>query len=80
MGFDNGTTRKHVAFLFLFSILVYFVGNGSLTITDPVESNYTETAKEMLAPGGQAMPQALLDKHVRRKHGPHAYYGQKKKS
>ncbi|MDY2685078.1 MAG: class II aldolase/adducin family protein, partial [Selenomonadaceae bacterium] len=35
---------------------------------------------EMLVPGVQAMPQALLDKHFLRKHGPHAYYGQKKKS
>ena len=30
-------------------------------------------------PGVQAMPQALLDKHFLRKHGPNAYYGQAKK-
>ena len=34
---------------------------------------------ELLAPGVQAMPQVLLDKHFLRKHGPNAYYGQKKK-
>ena len=34
---------------------------------------------EMLVPGVQAMPQVLLDKHFLRKHGPNAYYGQKKK-
>lgn len=34
---------------------------------------------EMLVPGVQAMPQVLLDKHFLRKHGPGAYYGQKKK-
>ena len=26
----------------------------------------------------QAIPQVLLDKHFQRKHGPGAYYGQKK--
>ena len=30
-----------------------------------------------LAPGIGSMPQELLDKHFLRKHGPHAYYGQK---
>ncbi len=34
---------------------------------------------ELLVPGVQAMPQVLLDKHFLRKHGPGAYYGQKKK-
>ena len=34
---------------------------------------------ELLMPGVQAMPQALLDKHFLRKHGPNAYYGQAKK-
>lgn len=61
MGFDNGTTRKHVAFLFLFAILVYFVGSSGLAITDPVESNYTETAKEMLASGDWISPRIYGD-------------------
>jgi L-ribulose-5-phosphate 4-epimerase len=29
-----------------------------------------------LDPSAQAIPQELLDKHFRRKHGPGAYYGQ----
>ena len=53
---DRETTRKHVAFLLLFAILIYFVGNSNLAITDPVESNYMETAKEMLASGDFVSP------------------------
>jgi len=34
----------------------------------------------MLEPDLQSMQQDLLDKHYLRKHGVHAYYGQKKKS
>ena len=46
MGFDVGrtgddgrTARHHIIFLLLLGILLYFVGNSSLCITDPVESN-----------------------------------------
>jgi L-ribulose-5-phosphate 4-epimerase len=34
---------------------------------------------QMLTSDRDPMPQALLDKHFLRKHGPNAYYGQKKK-
>lgn len=34
---------------------------------------------QMLTGDRDPMPQALLDKHFLRKHGPNAYYGQKKK-
>ena len=34
-------------------------------------------AAELINPGIQPVPQALLDKHFLRKHGPNAYYGQK---
>ncbi|MBQ1614818.1 MAG: class II aldolase/adducin family protein, partial [Selenomonas sp.] len=34
---------------------------------------------QMLTQDRDAMPQVLLDKHFLRKHGPNAYYGQKKK-
>ena len=34
---------------------------------------------QMLTGDRDAMPQVLLDKHFMRKHGPNAYYGQKKK-
>lgn len=43
--------RKHVLWIFLFSVVFYIVGNWGLTITDPVESNYCEATKEMLAAG-----------------------------
>ena len=33
---------------------------------------------QMLTGDRDSMPQVLLDKHFLRKHGPHAYYGQKK--
>ena len=63
MGFDVGrtgddgrTARHHIIFLLLLGILLYFVGNSSLCITDPVESNYTLTAKEMIAVGDLVSP------------------------
>jgi L-ribulose-5-phosphate 4-epimerase len=34
---------------------------------------------QMLTQDRDPMPQVLLDKHFLRKHGPNAYYGQKKK-
>lgn len=43
--------RKHVLWIFLFSVVFYILGNWGLTITDPVESNYCEATKEMLAAG-----------------------------
>ena len=42
--------RKHIILLLCLGLL-YFLGNASIAVTDPVESNYTETAAEMLASG-----------------------------
>ncbi|WP_072003446.1 ArnT family glycosyltransferase [Selenomonas bovis] len=56
MAAGEGGARRHLALLLLFALLVYFVGNGALTITDPVESNYVETAKEMMASGDLFSP------------------------
>lgn len=35
---------------------MFFLGNGALSITDQVESNYVLTAKEMLASGDYFSP------------------------
>ena len=59
MGFGIGQAdegRRHIVFLLLWGILLYFVGNGGLAITDPVESNYTLTAKEMIGAGDYISP------------------------
>ena len=53
---EQKVARRHMALLFLFAVLVYFVGNASMVITDPVESNYVETAKEMMASGDLFSP------------------------
>ena len=55
-GDDGRKARHHIIFLLLLGILLYFVGNSSLCITDPVESNYTLTAKEMIAAGDFVSP------------------------
>lgn len=49
--------RKVIAGLTLVWLLLYIVGNNILVITDPVESNYAETAREMLAAGDYFSPQ-----------------------
>ena len=38
-------------------VLLYFWGNGTLSVTAPVEVNYAQTAKEMLAAGDWLSPQ-----------------------
>jgi len=38
-------------------VMLYFWGNGSLPVTAPVEVNYAQTAKEMLAAGDWLSPQ-----------------------
>ena len=38
-------------------VLLYFWGNGALPVTAPVEVNYAQTAKEMLAAGDWLSPQ-----------------------
>ena len=40
--------KKHLWILGGLWLLLYIVGNHLLTITDPVECNYAETAREML--------------------------------
>lgn len=42
---------------FILALAVFAVGNGSLPITDPVESNYALTAKEMVMSGNWLSPQ-----------------------
>lgn len=49
--------RHWPAFLLaLICIILFFAANDRLLITDPVESNYTETVKEMLAAGDWLSP------------------------
>ena len=38
-------------------VILYFWGNGSLSVTAPVEVNYAQTAKEMLSAGDWLSPQ-----------------------
>lgn len=42
---------------FLIALAMFAIGNGSLPITDPVESNYALTAKEMVMSGDWLSPQ-----------------------
>ncbi len=42
---------------FIGALLALVIGNGALPVTDPVESNYALTAKEMLAAGNWHSPQ-----------------------
>lgn len=48
--------RRDVFSLAVAGLLLYMLGNWALPITDPVESNYTETAKEMIAAGDYVSP------------------------
>ena len=43
--------------LVLLSVLLFFMGSNLLEFTDPVEGNYVQTAKEMLASGDCFSPQ-----------------------
>ncbi|MDO4178341.1 MAG: glycosyltransferase family 39 protein [Phascolarctobacterium sp.] len=49
--------KKYWLFLLIAAITLLFVGNGSLLITDNVESNYALTAKEMVLSGDWLSPQ-----------------------
>ena len=48
--------KRNLIFLALLGAALFFFANGSLAITDPVESNYTQTAKEMLLSGDWVSP------------------------
>ena len=48
--------RRNLIFLTLLGAVLFLMFNGSLAITDPVESNYTQTAKEMLLSGDWVSP------------------------
>lgn len=47
---------NRIFILILLAVLLFFVGNGSLEFTDPVEGNYAQTAKEMLNSGDYFSP------------------------
>ena len=49
--------HKVIVGLTLAWLLLYVLGNNFLVITDPVEGNYAETAREMLAAGDYFSPQ-----------------------
>lgn len=48
--------KRHLLLLAAFAVLIYFVGNGGLYITDPTESNYAQTAREMYEAGDYMSP------------------------
>ncbi len=48
--------RRDVFSLAVAGLLLYMLGNWALPITDPVESNYAETAKEMIAASDYVSP------------------------
>lgn len=49
-------TQKHLLILLVLGVVLFFSGNASIAITDPVESNYTLTSAEMLASGDYLSP------------------------
>ncbi len=48
--------KRNLVFLTLLGVALFLFANGHLAITDPVESNYTQTAKEMLLSGDYVSP------------------------
>ncbi len=54
----NGT---HIIVLFVVSLILFFLGNWMLPITDPTECCYTLTAKEMLSVGDWLSPRIYGD-------------------
>ena len=48
--------KRNLLFLTLLGAALFLLANGHLAITDPVESNYTQTAKEMLLSGDYISP------------------------
>ncbi|WP_298703097.1 glycosyltransferase family 39 protein [uncultured Veillonella sp.] len=55
--FQKYELQTHLVILTLVSICLFFLGNDALFITDPVESNYVLTAKEMVAAHNYMSPQ-----------------------
>lgn len=49
-------SRTFLGLVFVVSLLFFLIGNGSLAVTDPVESNYALTAKEMVLSGDWISP------------------------
>ena len=49
--------NKQLLLLFGLGLYLFFLGNGSIFITDPVESNYALTASEMIRSGDYISPQ-----------------------
>ncbi|MBR2214160.1 MAG: glycosyltransferase family 39 protein [Selenomonadaceae bacterium] len=50
------TAKKDYAILLALCALLFFLGSSLIPVTDPTESNYAETAKEMLAQGEYLSP------------------------
>ena len=50
------TTRKDIALISGIGMVLFLLGNWAIAITDPVESNYTLTALEMLRSGDYVSP------------------------
>jgi len=48
--------KRHILVLAALSVILFFVGSWLLPVTDPVEANYAETAKEMLEAGDYLSP------------------------
>ena len=51
--------KKHLGALVCVWLLLYIVGNNVLTVTDPVECNYVETAREMILYNDYFSPRIL---------------------
>lgn len=50
------TVKKDLLTIGIVSFLLFMLGNWAIAITDPVESNYTQTAVEMLQSGDYVSP------------------------
>ena len=50
--------RKDLLYLGAFALLLFLFGSWLMPVTDPVESNYVETAKEMIAAGDYLSPRS----------------------
>ena len=50
------TTKKDISLIAAVGLILFLLGNWAIAITDPVESNYTLTALEMLRSGDYVSP------------------------